>query len=137
MDDVFCMVKERMASDKLSQPPLLVFPGALAQDSKDFLKKANDRTCPIQICQLEKERLSELRILKTAIGKDFPFLNRAMAFYDSMIGESPCSGTVPKLSFLNRANTDGRRDWGAAGIGQRPRLPKPYELQVVFHRARV
>jgi hypothetical protein len=76
--------------------------------------------------------------LKFAMGKDFPHLTRAASFYESMIASASREpGGVPQLTFLRRASTDGRRDWGAVGIGHRPRVPKPYELQVVFHRARV
>jgi len=137
MDDVFCMVKAKMADDGLSQSPLLVLPGAFLEQSKRFLKRANEASCPVQTCHLEPDRREELRLLKGAISKDFPFLTRTQQFYESMIAAAPCTGTVPKLSFLNRANTDGRRDWGAVGLGQRPKTSKPHELQVVFHRARV
>lgn len=137
LDDVFAMVKERMASDTLSQPPLLVLPGNLLQQSKNMLNLANSSQCPLETAHLERERLDELRMLRRAIGIDFPHLSRALAFYDTMIEGKACSGHVPQLSFLRRANIDGRRDWGAVGLGQRPRGPKPHELQVVFHRARV
>ena len=137
MDDVFCMVKAKMAGDGLSQSPLLVLPGNFLEQSKRLLKRANETNCPLQTCHLEQDRREELRLLKGAISKDFPFLTRTQQFYESMIAAAPCTGKVPKLSFLNRANTDGRRDWGAMGLGQRPKTPKPHELQVVFHRARV
>ena len=136
MDDVFVMVKERMASDSLSQPPLLVLPGCLLQKSRDMLKVANSAHCPLQTLHLERERLDELRMLRNAIAVDFPHLTRTLSFYDSMIEERPCSGNVPQLTFFRRATTDGRRDW-AMELGRRPRGPKPHELQVVFHRARV
>lgn len=137
LDDVFAMVKERMASDTLSQPPLLVLPGNLLQQSKNMLNLANSSECPLETCHIERERLDELRMLRHAIGIDFPHLSRALGFYDAMIEGRACSGHVPQLSFLRRASTDGRRDWGAVRLGQRPRTPKPHELQVVFHRARV
>ena len=138
MDDVFCMVKERMATDGLCQAPLLCLPGSLLQQSQQMLRRANDPQCPVQTCHLESDRRDELRTLKFAMGKDFPHLTRAASFYESMIASASREpGGVPQLTFLRRASTDGRRDWGAVGIGQRPRVPKPYELQVVFHRARV
>lgn len=137
MDDMFCMIKEKMASDGLCQAPLLVLPGSFLEKSKEMLRRANDRSCPLQSCHLDDERRQELRMLKVAIGKDFPTLSRALAFYETMISDTRCSGTVPQLTFLRRANTDQRRDLGQMGLGQRPRTPKPYELQVTFHRARV
>ena len=137
MDDVFCMVKAKMADDGLSQSPLLVLPGIFLQQSKGVFKRANETSCPVQTCHLEQDRREELRLLKGAMSTDFPFLTRTQQFYESMISAAPCTGKVPKLSFLNRANTDGRRDWRAMGLGQRPRTSKPHELQVVFHRARV
>lgn len=137
MDDIFVMIKERMASDGLSQPPLLVLPGMFLEKSQQMLNRANDINCPVRTCHLEQERRDELRTLKIALGKDFPQMNRTLAFYESMIASTRPSGRVPQLSFLRRASTDGRRDWGAVGVGQRPRGPKPHELQVVFHRARV
>lgn len=137
MDDIFAMVKERMASDSLSQAPLLVLPGCLLQQSQNMLKVANSSECPLQTIHLERERLDELRMLRNAIAVDFPHLTRTLSFYDSMIEERPCSGSVPQLTFFRRATTDGRRNWDAMGLGQRPRGPKPHELQVVFHRARV
>lgn len=137
MDDIFCMVKDKMASDGLSQAPILVFPGALVEESKAFLRRANDPGCPLKTCHLEDERVNELRLLQHAMARDFPHLNRCLSWYGTML--SPAAfARVPQLTFLNRASTENRQDWGAVGFGgQRPRVPKPYELQVVFHRARM
>lgn len=137
MDDIFCMVKEKMASDGLCQAPLLVMPGVLIEKSRDLLKMANDPQCPLRTCQLEKERRDEIRVLQRAIQQDFPHMSRAVAFYSSMLNPNPVPGCVPQINFLRHARTDGRRDWGNVSLGQRPRGPKPYELQVVFHRAHV
>ncbi len=137
MDDIFCMVKEKMASDGLSQAPLLVLPGGFVEESKAFLRRANDPDCPLKTCHLEDERVNELTLLQRAMARDFPHLNRCLSWYGTML--SPATfGRVPQLTFLNRACTEHRQDWGAVGFGgQRPRVPKPYELQVVFHRARM
>ena len=120
IDDTFCMIKEKMASDGLCQSPLLVLPGSFIEESKRLLRRANEESCPVKTCHLDQDRRDELRMLKIAISKDFPGLTRCMQFYETMIAASPCAGTVPKLAFLNRANTAGRRDWGAMGLGQRP-----------------
>ena len=103
MDDIFVMVKERMASDSLSQAPLLVLPGCLLQQSQNMLKVANSAECPLQTIHLERERLDELRMLRNAMAVDFPHLTRTLSFYDSMIEERPCSGWVPQLTFFRRA----------------------------------
>ncbi len=115
LDDVFAMVKERMADDTLSQPPLLVLPGNMLQQSKNLLNVANSSHCPLETAHLERERLDELRMLRHAIGIDFPHLSRALAFYDTMIEGKACSGHVPPLSFLRRASTSGRAWLGCGG----------------------
>ena len=71
MDDVFCMVKERMATDGLCQAPLLCLPGSFLQQSQQMLRRANDPQCPVQTCHLESDRRDELRTLKFAMGKTF------------------------------------------------------------------
>lgn len=136
MDDVFCMVKEKMASEGLCQDPLLVFPGSLIEKSRATFVRANDGDCPLQQCNLEKERLDEIRLLARAIRKDFPHMTRTISFYESLLAP-PHAGTVPQLSWLRYATTHDRRDWSAVQLGRRPLGPKPHELQVVFHRARV
>ena len=137
LDDVFAMVKERMADDTLSQPPPLVLPGNMLQQSKNLLNVANSAQCPLETAHLERERLDELRMLKHAIGIDFPHLSRALGFYDTMIEGKACSGHVPPLSFCVVPAQMAGVIWGVVGLGKRPRGPKPHELQVAFHRAGV
>ena len=72
IDDTFCMIKEKMASDGLCQSPLLVLPGSFIEESKRLLRRANEESCPVKTCHLDQDRRDELRMLKIAISKDFP-----------------------------------------------------------------
>eukprot|EP00435_Cladocopium_sp_Y103_P060820 s1382_g22.t1 len=85
MDDIFCMIKEKMASDGLCQAPLLVLPGSLLEQSKEMLRRANDRSCPLQTCHLDDERRQELRMLKVAIGQASGPIEQLRAYFESAI----------------------------------------------------
>lgn len=136
LSDIFVMVKEYMASPGLSQPPRLAVPGALRSEAEKVLRDANSGGCPLVTCKLDPARRDELRLLRQAIQTDFPCLTRALSWYDTMLCQKPSQDVaVPDLSFLRRGTTQ-RTDWGAMAPPNRPLLPKPFELKVVFHRAR-
>ena len=134
LDDVFCMVKETMASQALSQDPLLVCPSSLMPNNQQVFRECNRATCPLQTCRLTSDRKEELRLIRQNMARDFPHLRRSLAWYDLMIGADLPASRVPRLSFL----TVGRQheDWGRMRLPQRSLGPKPHELQVRFHRNR-
>ena len=137
-DDIFCLVKETMASRSLCQPPLLVFPSALVPDSEKFLLDANSEECPLKTCELDGDRWEELRLIRFALKHDFPHLTRTLAWYEQLLRNPrpvPNFGQVPQLSFLRHASAH-QQDWHAFELGSRPLARKPYELEVVFHRGR-
>ena len=135
-DDVFCLVKESMASRSLSQDPLLVFPANLLSESQKSLDMANNPACPLRSRHLEGERWDELKAIRAALRGDFPHMGRAVAWYETFLRDpqpTPDFGSVPQLTFLRHACAR-QQDWHAFELGRRPTPPKPHELQVVFHR---
>ena len=137
-DDIFCLVKESMASRCLSQDPLLVFPASLLPQTQQFLVDANSPSCPLRTRNLEGERWDELRAIRAALKADFPHMHRAVAWYEQFLRDPQPKadfGSVPQLTFLRHARAR-QQDWHGFQLGRRPPPPKPHELQVVFHRAR-
>lgn len=139
LDDVFCMVKATMACTSLSQEPLLVFPAAMEPASQKFLQEANSSRCPLRSYNIEAERWDELRLIRHALTQDFPHLNRAAAWYEELLRNPqpmPKFENVPELSFL-RHQSAWQEDVRGFRLQPRQLPPKPYELQVVFHRNRL
>ena len=68
--DIFCMVKDTMASKELSQDPLLVWPASLQDDVRRAFATVNDPGCPVQRCEVDDARRQELRGLRGALAKD-------------------------------------------------------------------
>ncbi|CAK9097187.1 unnamed protein product [Durusdinium trenchii] len=100
--DLFCLVKHEMSDEKLSQEPLLVWPAALHQRSKHFLGIANT-TQTLLRPEFTDERRAEIRKLMIALRRDFPQLNRAAAWYQSLLERKPEENLEPytHLSFLD------------------------------------
>ena len=134
--DVFCLVKDTMASKELSQEPLLVWPASLQSRVQDAFELANSSDCPFISCELEDSRKEELRMLKVAMQRDFPAgMRRTIGWYQSMIDSSQ-NGAAPRpapLTFLRDAKAH-RINLSDFQLGQRDPGPRPHELQVVFHR---
>ena len=126
-----------MADRELAQDPLLVFPAALKDQTLQCMVNANDSNCPTIRCSISPERRSELMALRACMARDFPHMRRTISWYDSMINpQGQPDQRLPPLTFL-RHNTAHNGDLIDFNLGQRPAAPKPYELQVVFHRSRV
>lgn len=134
--DIFVMVKQLMSSTTLSQPPLLAWPSSLQPVCQHAMEVANDvHRCPTIGCGIDEARKAELRDLQTAFVRDFPHFRRTCAWYQKMIDgveEDGCRG-IPPLTFLQEARA-AQFDVSQFELGQRQPLPKPHELQVVFHR---
>lgn len=92
--DLFCLVKHEMSDEKLSQEPLLVWPAALHQRSKHFLGIANT-TQTLLRPEFTDERRAEIRKLMIALRRDFPQLNRAAAWYQSLLERKPEENLEP------------------------------------------
>ncbi|CAK9080929.1 unnamed protein product [Durusdinium trenchii] len=101
--DIFSLVKQRMSSTALCQDPLLCMPGSLSSIAEQFVSDASKNSSPKLTWQLESERRQELSLISKGIERDFPHLRRAVAWYGTMLEESPVAGTVPDLSFLRNA----------------------------------
>ncbi|CAK9112873.1 unnamed protein product, partial [Durusdinium trenchii] len=89
IDDTFCMIKERMASDGLCQSPLLVLPGSFIEESKRLLRRANEESCPVKTCHLDQDRRDELRMLKIGQFVATEPIEKLRAYFDSKQGPSP------------------------------------------------
>lgn len=135
--DIFCLVKNTMSCQSLSQDPLLVWPAALQNQSQRAVETANHVRCPTRGCHLEAARREELRLLQSNMKRDFPNMQRTIQWYQKMIDgiEDESSKGLPQLTFLRDARAR-HFDWRQVHLGnggQEP-PPKPHELQVVFHR---
>eukprot|EP00438_Fugacium_kawagutii_P021764 Skav204659 [mRNA] locus=scaffold949:229596:231877:+ [translate_table: standard] len=106
-DDLFCLVKHEMCDEGLSQEPLLVWPAAFYQQSKHFLKIANT-TQNLLVPEFEDERRSDIRKLMVAMRRDFPHLQRASTWYQSLLDRNPHEPqeSYTKLSFLDNVPDD-------------------------------
>ena len=132
--DVFCLVKASMSCTTLCQDPLLCMPGTLQSLAKNFVQTASGNSGPKKSWSLESERKEELRALSCAIAADFPHMQRAVRWYQSMVeGEGNEQAEVPDLPFLRNAPAVGP-DLHGFQLGERPQPLRPHELQVVFHR---
>ena len=126
-----------MSSTQLCQNPLLVWPATLGAQSQKMLEDCNSPTCPIQGCEISDDRIEDLKLLREAISRDFPHMRRTVAWYTGMIDKTRDSSVRPiSLTFVQH-NTAHDLDNVNVQLGQRPVPPKPHELQVVFHRARL
>ena len=132
-DDLFILVKSEMSSSELSQEPMLVWPAALLRQSQRFLRTANE-TDVVQTCGLDQERKNDVKRLIGAMKKDFPQMNRAIAWYQSLLDRDDMpTEDYPELTFLKNIPDEGPsvHDFRLA---PRPAPLRPYQLQVVFHR---
>lgn len=123
-----------MSDMYLSQDPLLVWPSALLGQSQRFLQNANT-TANVEVSTFEEERKSEIRSLITAMKRDYPHMNRAIAWYESLVSRNPedCREEYTQLSFLRNISDDGF-DVHAFQLGARRPALEPHALKVRFHR---
>ena len=131
--DIFSLVKQRMSSTALCQDPLLCMPGSLSSIAEQFVSDASKNSSPKLTWQLESERRQELSLISKGIERDFPHLRRAVAWYGTMLEESPVAGTVPDLSFLRNAPAISP-NLHEFELGAREPEPRPHCLQVAFRR---
>ena len=132
-DDVFCLVKAEMSDSMMCQDPLLVWPGALLSQYKRFIGLANTTT-HLEVPHFEDERRHEIQALMGAMKRDFPDMQRAVSWYQSLLerGDRPHEAFT-NLSFLRNVPDDGPSIHDFQ-LGDRPPAQKPHNLQVVFHR---
>lgn len=133
-DDVFCLVKSELSSSGLSQPPLLVLPGTLKSRSKHFFDRANS-TDLVEKPGLEADRLIEVRNLANAIRRDFPNMNRTVAWYQSFLDQHDAElGPYTQLTWLQSRSSEDP-SFETFKLPERKPPAKPHCLQVVFHRS--
>jgi hypothetical protein len=132
--DLFCLVKHEMSDQGLSQEPLLVWPSAFMDKSKNFLRVANT-TQKVLHPQFEDERKGDIEKLMLAMRRDFPALSRAATWYESLLARRPEVIAEPytKLSFLDNVIDEGPSVHDFRFAPPRPIL-MPHRLEVVFHR---
>ena len=132
--DLFCLVKHEMSDAGLSQEPLLVWPASFMQRSRHFLQVANT-TKSLVVPEFEDERKAEIQKLMVAMKRDFPHLNRAAAWYLSLLNRKPEENQEPyaRLSFLDNVPDDGPSVHDFQFAPPTP-VMMPHRLEVVFHR---
>ena len=128
--DVFAVIKMNMADKNLCQTPLLVYPGSMVSQVEEFLNSINTTT-KVVTAEFDGERATEIRELADAIERDYPHLSRAVAFYRSLLAPSRLEW-CPQFSFIRAIRSSSR--WCHINFGERPLPPKPYHLQIRFHR---
>ncbi|CAL1148092.1 unnamed protein product [Cladocopium goreaui] len=129
--DLFCLVKHEMSDQGLSQEPLLVWPSAFMDKSKNFLQVANT-TQKVLHPQFEDERKGDIEKLMLAMRRDFPALSRAAAWYESLLARRPEVIAEPytKLSFLDNVIDEGPSIHDFRFAPPRPIL-MPHRLEVI------
>lgn len=123
-----------MSDAGLSQEPLLVWPASFMQRSRHFLQVANT-TKSLVVPEFEDERKAEIQKLMVAMKRDFPHLNRAAAWYLSLLNRKPEENQEPyaRLSFLDNVPDDGPSVHDFQFAPPTP-VMMPHRLEVVFHR---
>lgn len=132
--DIFAMVKSFMSSQHLIQPPLLVYPESFLANSEQYFIQINITGEVVQQ-ELEDERRDELAALSAAMIKDFPHLDRAFRYYQSLIDMSRPRKPYARLAFLDSGPFQ-RNGLHNVQLPERPPEPKNHWLQVVFHHSR-
>lgn len=131
--DVFCMVKQRMASTSLCQEPLLVYPEAFTHGTEHFFNTVNTTNLVIkQSLDDDGERVKEIEKMAEAIEHDFPHLHRAVAYYRSLLDKDRYRRPYSRLAFIE-AGPKATACLSNVQLGEKPVDPKPHCLQVVFH----
>lgn len=130
--DIFALVKMNMSDKVLCQDPLLVWPTALLPDTERFFGSMNDANSPVVVSTIDPDRGQELSWLADALAKDYPHMNRAVAFYNSLLDERRPRVPFPEIRFVRAPKAHVR--WAEVNLGERAPPPKPHHLQVVFHR---
>lgn len=131
--DIFCLVKAEMSDMKLSQDPLLVWPGVLQRQSDQLLQVANSTTL-LDKPSLDDERRNDVKRLIEAMKRDYPDMRRAINWYQSVLDrDANHSEAYTTLTFLRNVPDDGPSVHDFR-LGAPPPRPPPHNLQVVFHR---
>ena len=132
--DLFCLVKAEMSSKNLCQDPLLVWPGVLQQQSKRFLEVANT-TAHLEVPSFDDERKGDIKRLIDAMKRDYPDMQRAIAWYQSLLDRESSQTREPytTLTFLRNV-PDEEPNIHDFQLGAPPPAQQPHNLQVVFHR---
>ena len=123
-----------MSSKNLCQDPLLVWPGVLQQQSKRFLEVANT-TAHLEVPSFDDERKGDIKRLIDAMKRDYPDMQRAIAWYQSLLDRESSQTREPytTLTFLRNVPDEGPNIHDFQ-LGAPPPAQQPHNLQVVFHR---
>ena len=117
--DVFAMVKQRMADDRLCQPPILVYPESFLGSTENFFRRINV-TNQFLTPSLEEARCNELLELAQNISQDFPHLSRGAAYLKSLTDPNRQFEQCKPLRFVQSGPTALNRGLGDLELGQRP-----------------
>ena len=130
-NDIFCMVKMFMADEKLSQPPLLVFPQAYLAQTEAFWNRVLSTDATLQ-ATLDDQRAEEIRALADEIESDFPHMSRGVAYLRTLADPNRHRAPCSRLKFLEAGP---RTENGTTNLKlpPRPLAPKPHKLKVTFH----
>ena len=130
-NDIFCMVKMFMADDKLSQPPLLVFPEAYVPQTEAFWNRVLETDATMQ-ATLDEQRAEEIKALAREISSDFPHMSRGAAYLQTLAEPNRHRAPCSRLRFLEVGPRVGN-EAANLKLPPRPLAPKPHKLKVTFH----
>ena len=129
--DIFALVKQNMCDVELSQPALLVLPGAEKARMESFWQSAVRHSGVLS--QIDPERQTDLLELSRALDL-YPQFSRASAYMRGLGGAEPrCRLPVYPLSFIARGGAEPAGLVCAILPAREPQA-KPHPLRARFHR---
>ncbi len=134
--DIVCLVRQWMADQSLSQPPLLVYPAELHRDSGSFFQRLNSHSVEdIGTIQLEPDRQKQLKLLANFLGDSYGTLYTKAAGYLKCLGGD---GTISHEPLLPLTFLTAPRRFSTlrpqARLAPIPDDLIPWKLKVTFRR---
>ena len=129
--DVFCLLKHSLADVELSQPALLVFPGAESDQAREFWRRAANH--PGIQSDVDGDRARDLLELADVL-ETWPQYGRAVAFMRGLAGQTVRTRRDAwPLEFIEAGGAAPRIGLPQA-LPDRPERPIPHRMHVRFHR---
>ena len=128
---MFALVKLTMSDDILCQPPLLVYPHSLLQNTERFWNNVSQAN-KLMTQSLDDARAEELLDLATNLERDYPHLSRGARYLRSLCDPDRHREPCCRLHFVEAGPQNGM-GMAHVQLGRPAPPPKPHRLQVVFH----
>jgi hypothetical protein len=134
--DIVCLVRQWMADQSLSQPPLLVYPAELRRDSGSFFQRLNSPSVEdIGTIQLDPVRQTQLKVLANFLGTTYGTLYAKGAGYIKCLGGD---GTISHAPLLPLTFLTAPRRFSTlrpeARLAPIPDDLIPWRLKVIFRK---